>query len=125
MLSFLDVTIKFLYSFKKGLPFFYRVVENSDFAIAINFVLFNNSRDVDIGYFVKITIGMDRYFIVPDCALYIIYILTYACIIGVITGQSVVVISTDFIIKVVVYRIFTKNDIFCKTLSINSFNVIH
>ena len=27
---------------------------------------------------VEITIAMDRYFIVPDCALYIIYIFTYA-----------------------------------------------
>ena len=78
MLSFLDVTIKFLYSFKKGLTFFYRVVENSDFAIAINFVLFNNSRDVDIGYFVEITIGMDRYFIVPDyCSLHHLH--SYLC----------------------------------------------
>ena len=34
--------------------------------------------------FAEITIGMDRYFIVPDCVLYIIYILTYLCIVRVI-----------------------------------------
>ena len=38
MLFFFDVAIKFLYSFKKGLTFFYKVVENGDFANAINFV---------------------------------------------------------------------------------------
>ena len=95
---------------------FRKVVENSDFANAINFALFINSRDV-----VEITIGMDRYFIVPDSAKYIIYILTYARIIGVIAGQGVVVIWIDFIMKVVVYRIFTKSNIFYKTFIITSF----
>ena len=81
MLSFFDVAIKFLYSFKKGLTFLYKAVENGDFANAINFVLFINSSDVGISDVVKITIGMDSYFILSDCALYIIYILTYAYII--------------------------------------------
>ena len=111
MLSFLDVAIKFLYSSKKGLTFFYKVVEDSDF-------------DVGISYFVEIIIGMDRYFIVPDCAVYIIYILTYACIIGVIIGQGVVVICTDFIVKVVIYRIFTESDIFYKTFIYKPFYLL-
>ena len=100
--------IKFLYSFKKQLTFFYKVVENGDFAIAINFALLINISYVDISNFVEITVGMNSYFIVPDCASYTIYILTYACIFGVIIGKGVVVICTVFIIKVFVYEIFTK-----------------
>ena len=71
MLSFLDVAIKFLYSFKNGLTLFDKFVENGDFANTINFVLFINSSDVGISNAVEITIGMDHD---PDCALYIIYI---------------------------------------------------
>ena len=46
--------IKFLYSFKKQLTFFYKVVENGDVAIAINFALLINIGYVDISYFVEI-----------------------------------------------------------------------
>ena len=115
MLFFLNVAVEFLYSFKKGLTFFYKVVENGDFANAINFVLFVNNSDAGISDVVEITIGMDSYSIVPDCALCIIYILTYAYTIGVIIGLGVMVIYTGFIIKVVVYRFFTKKNVFYKT----------
>ena len=108
MLSFLNDAVEFLCSFKKGLTFFYTVVGNGDFANAISFSLFINSSDVGMSNFVKIAIGMDSYSIVSDCALYIIYILTYAYTTGVIVGLGVVVIYTGFIIKVVVYRIFTQ-----------------
>ena len=60
------------------ITFFYKVVENGDFANAINFTVLINSSDVGIIDVVEIAIAMDRYFIVPDCALYIIYIFTYA-----------------------------------------------
>ena len=76
MLCFLDVAIKFLHFFKKVLTFFYKVVENGDFDNAINFVLFINGSDDGMSYVVEITIAMDRYFTVPDCTLYIIYILS-------------------------------------------------
>ena len=78
MFSFLDVTIEFLDSFKTGLTFFYEVVGNGDFANSINFILFINNSDAGIIDVVEIAIGMDSYFILSDCALYIIYILTYA-----------------------------------------------
>ena len=60
------------------ITFFYKVVENGDFANAINFTVLINSSDVGIIDVVEIAIAMDPYFIVPDCALYIIYIFTYA-----------------------------------------------
>ena len=73
-----------------------------------------NSSDVGISHVAEITIGMDRYFIMPDCALYIIYILIYVCIVEVTIGEGVVVTCFVFIIKFVLYRIFTKNNIFYK-----------
>ena len=83
MLCLLNVAIKFLLFFKKVVTFFYKVVENGDFAYAINLVLHIIGSDVGISDDVetKLNIGMDRYFIMPDCALYIIYILSYACIV--------------------------------------------
>ena len=60
------------------ITFLYKVVENGDFPNAINFTVLINSSDVGIIDVVEIAIAMDRYFIVPDCALYIIYIFTYA-----------------------------------------------
>ena len=60
------------------ITFFYKVVENGDFANAINFTVLINSSDVGIIDVVEIAIAMDRYFIVPDCALCIIYIFAYA-----------------------------------------------
>ena len=92
MLSFLDIAFKFVYSFKKQITFFYKIVKNSDFANVINFARFISGRDVGISDVVEVTIGMDRYFIVPDCALYVIYVLTYVCIVGVTFGEGVVVI---------------------------------
>ena len=121
MFCFLNVAIKFLLSFQKVLIFFYKVVENGDFANPINFVLFINESDVGISDFVEVTIVMDGYFIMLDCALYSIYILSYACIVGVIIGYGVVVICPDVIIKIVVYRIFTKNNIFYKIFTYKLF----
>ena len=121
MFCFLNVAIKFLHSFQKVLTFFYKVVENGDFANPINFVLFINESDVGISDFVEVTIVMDGYFIMLDCALYSIYILSYACIVGVIIGYGVVVICPDVIIKIVVYRIFTKNNIFYKIFTYKLF----
>ena len=83
-------------------------------ANAIMFALFINSSDIVISDVVEITSGMDHSFILPDCALYIIYILTYACMVGVIIGEGVVVICTAFAIKVVAYKIFTQNNILYK-----------
>ena len=60
------------------ITFLYKVVENGDFPNAINFTVLINSSDVGINDVVEIAIAMDRYFIVSDCALYIIYIFTYA-----------------------------------------------
>ena len=124
MTCFLDVDIKFPHFFKKVLTFFYKLVENGGFANTINFVLFINGSDVGISGVVEITVGMDRYFIVPNCALYIIYILSYACFFGVIIGDGVVVSWPDFIIKIAVYRIFTKNNIFYKTFIYKPFYYI-
>ena len=72
-----------------------------------------NSSDVGISHVAKLTIGMDRYFIMPDCAVNIIYILIYVCIAEVTIGEGVVTCIV-FIIKFVVYRIFTKYNIFYK-----------
>ena len=95
--------------FQKVLTFFYKAIENGDFANVINFVIFINGNDVSTSDVVEITIGMDRYFIVPDRALFNIYVLSYACIVGVIIGDGAVIICPDLVIKMVVYRIFTKN----------------
>ena len=78
MLCFLNVAIELLHFFQKVLTFFYKVIENGDFANAVNFTVFINGSDVGISDIVEITVGMDHYFIVPDCSLYIIYILMHA-----------------------------------------------
>lgn len=49
---------------------------------------------------IRITIGTDRYFIVLDCTVYIICIITYTCVVVVIIGMGV------FIMKFAIYRIF-------------------
>ena len=46
-----------------------------------------NSSDPGISNVVKIAIGMDRYLTVGDCALCIIYLITYACIVGLLCGK--------------------------------------
>ena len=65
-----------------------------------SFILTIKSSIAGISDVVRITIGKDRYFIVLDCTFYIICIITYTCVVGVIIRRGV------FIMKFVIYRIF-------------------
>ena len=111
MFCFLNVANKFLLFFQKVLTCFYKVFDNGDFANAINFSFPSLMAAMLVSAMLsKLLLGW-----IVLIELYNIYILSYACIVGVIIGDGAVVICPDLIIKIVVYRIFTKINIFHKT----------